>query len=118
MGVDERENDSRQTWGTSAEKGAMASLRRVLPDKVQREIGADSGDWVAELDRFLRAAQQILDRDVTSYSERRDQVAVARKYRAGGDVREGQPQPHPARTAHPWGSPASQARLGQISTAI
>ncbi|MFF3755051.1 DEAD/DEAH box helicase [Streptomyces sp. NPDC002018] len=68
-------------WLTPVPDSVMASLRRVLPNQVQKEIGIDSGDWVAELDRLLRAAQQILDQDVTSYSERRDQAAVARKYR-------------------------------------
>ncbi|GGQ18020.1 DUF1998 domain-containing protein [Streptomyces griseomycini] len=40
----------------------------------------ESGVWVDELDRLLRAAGQILEQDVTAYGERRDQAVAARKY--------------------------------------
>ncbi|MFF3837499.1 DEAD/DEAH box helicase [Streptomyces sp. NPDC001930] len=68
-------------WLTPVPEGVTASLRRVLPENVQDEIGVESDAWVGELDRLLRAAQQILDQDVTAYSERRDQAAAHRKYR-------------------------------------
>ncbi|MGW6835096.1 DEAD/DEAH box helicase [Streptomyces sp. NPDC054949] len=68
-------------WLTPAPEGVTASLRRVLPESVQDEIGVESDAWVDELDRLLRAAQQILDQDVTAYSERRDQAVATRQYR-------------------------------------
>jgi ATP-dependent helicase YprA (DUF1998 family) len=68
-------------WLTPVPETVMASLRRVLPDSVHKDIDIDSGAWVDELDRLLRAAQQILHQDVTAYSERRDQAAATRKYR-------------------------------------
>ncbi|WP_261720067.1 DEAD/DEAH box helicase [Streptomyces sp. FZ201] len=68
-------------WLTPVPESVTASVRRVLPQSVQDEIGVESDAWVGELDRLLRAAQQILEQDVTAYTERRDQAAAARKYR-------------------------------------
>ncbi|MFK4100420.1 DEAD/DEAH box helicase [Streptomyces sp. NPDC019531] len=68
-------------WLTPVPDSVTDSLRQVLPENVQDEIGVESDAWVGELDRLLRAAQQILDQDVTAYTERRDQAANDRKYR-------------------------------------
>ncbi|MFE9173493.1 DEAD/DEAH box helicase [Streptomyces kebangsaanensis] len=67
-------------WLTPVPESVAASVRRVLPASVQDEIDVETGAWVDELDRLLRAAGQILHQDVTAYSERRDRAVAARKY--------------------------------------
>ncbi|MEE1752984.1 DEAD/DEAH box helicase [Streptomyces sp. SP18CS02] len=68
-------------WLTPVPAHVEASLIQVLPASVREEIGVGEHAWVAELDRLLRAARQILEQDVTAYRERRDEAAAAHKYR-------------------------------------
>ncbi|MFJ3987680.1 DEAD/DEAH box helicase [Streptomyces sp. NPDC090032] len=68
-------------WLTPVPPAVAASLHRVLPEAVQREIGVDTQGWVAELDRLLRVAQQILAQDVAAYRERCDEAVAERKFR-------------------------------------
>lgn len=56
------------------------SLRRVLPEAVQAEIGVPDGSWAAELDRLLRTAQETLAQDVAGYADRRERAVGKRQY--------------------------------------
>lgn len=68
-------------WLTPVPPSVMASLHRVLPAQVRSEIGVGTGEWVAELDRLLRAAQEILAQDVAAYRDSCDQAVADRKFR-------------------------------------
>jgi hypothetical protein len=55
------------------------SLRRVLPEEVQTEIGLDTGGWVRELASLLDRIQDELVADVDAFEERRLQAVADRK---------------------------------------
>ena len=55
------------------------SLRRVLPEAVQAEIGLDTGVWVEELSRPAGPIQEELAADVDAFEERRLQAVADRK---------------------------------------
>ena len=59
--------------------GVRQSLRRVLPEAVQAEIGLDTGDWVRELSDLLDRIQAELAADVEAFEERRLQAIADRK---------------------------------------
>ena len=59
--------------------GVQQSLRRVLPEAVQAEIGLDTGDWVRELAGLLDRIQAELAADVEAFEERRLQAVADRK---------------------------------------
>ena len=59
--------------------GVRQSLRRVLPEAVQAEIGLDTGDWVRELADLLDRIQAELAADVDAFEERRLQAIADRK---------------------------------------
>jgi DEAD/DEAH box helicase/Domain of unknown function (DUF1998)/Helicase conserved C-terminal domain len=61
--------------------GVQQSLRRVLPNAVQAEIGLDTGDWVRELAGLLEGIQAELATDVDAFEERRQQAFTARQGR-------------------------------------
>jgi ATP-dependent helicase YprA (DUF1998 family) len=55
------------------------SLRRVLPEDVQRQIGVETGAWADELCELLEAVRAELAKDVSSFEERRQQAFADRK---------------------------------------
>jgi superfamily II DNA or RNA helicase len=57
-----------------------ASLRAVLPDSIQRQLGLDSGAWVGELVQLLAATRDEVKQDLENYDARRDAAAAERKY--------------------------------------
>ncbi len=59
--------------------GVRQSLRRVLPEAVQAEIGLDTGDWVRELADLLDRIRAELAADVDAFEERRLQAIADRK---------------------------------------
>jgi hypothetical protein len=50
------------------------SLRRILPEEVQRQIGVETGAWAEELCDLLKAVRVELDHDVAAFRERREQA--------------------------------------------
>ncbi|MBF6126617.1 hypothetical protein IU504_13890 [Nocardia brasiliensis] len=64
---------------TPVPPGVQASLKQVLPADVQREIGADTGAWVAHLVAMLDAIEAQLANDVAVFEEKRRQAYEERK---------------------------------------
>ncbi|TSE01836.1 DEAD/DEAH box helicase [Skermania sp. ID1734] len=61
-----------------------AALRAVLPQPVQREIGVETGAWVAELDRLLRRAEQDVQEDVSIFAGLMDEAVKEKKFGLAG----------------------------------
>jgi hypothetical protein len=55
------------------------SLRRILPESVQTEMGLDGGEWVEELASLLDKIRVELAEDVDAFEERRRQAYEARQ---------------------------------------
>jgi ATP-dependent helicase YprA (DUF1998 family) len=59
----------------------VESLRRVLPEDMQRQIGVETGAWAEELCALLEDVRVELAADVDSFEERRLQAYTDRKGR-------------------------------------
>ncbi len=64
---------------TPVPDGVQQSLRRVLPEPVQAEIGLETGAWVQDLARLLEQVRVELATDVEAFEERRQQAIEDRK---------------------------------------
>ena len=56
------------------------SLRRVLPESIQREIGVEDGKWVSVLVELLMNVRADINADVDNFNQRREEAAAERKY--------------------------------------
>lgn len=68
-----------QTYLTPVPEEVAASLRRVLPEAVQTEIGLASGAWVTDLAELLEKVRTELATDVQAFEEQRLQAVADRK---------------------------------------
>ncbi|WP_283138126.1 DEAD/DEAH box helicase [Rhizohabitans arisaemae] len=59
---------------TPVPEGVRRSLLRVLPERVRREIGVDTGEWVGGLAKLLEEIRLQLSADVEVFEERRRQA--------------------------------------------
>jgi ATP-dependent helicase YprA (DUF1998 family) len=57
----------------------LTSLRRVLPESVQQEIGVDTSAWVDPLCDLLETIRQQLANDVAVFEEKRERAFAERK---------------------------------------
>jgi hypothetical protein len=64
---------------TPVPDGVNKSLRAVLPDDIQRELGVETADWVETLCDLLDLVRAQLTNDVENFEERRRQAFEQRR---------------------------------------
>ncbi|MEU8799809.1 DEAD/DEAH box helicase [Spirillospora sp. NPDC048819] len=96
---------------TPVPEDVETSLRRVLPPKVQRELGLDAGLWVDRLVDLLEEVRLQLDHEVKSFEERRDEAYKAKKGRLGDQFDRTIKHPDEAR---PSGLPRQPQRASEV----